>query len=223
MMRSQSRFSEENTIGELKVDTEGVERAIAGEHGARIIEGKRGISVISSYSPVQIEGLNWIILAEMEEAEAFQGVSRIRHMSLIIGAISIGVIIWLALMMGRKVLRQLGSDPVHLAQVADSIAGGHYDMDLSTGEKKASGVFASMQVMQANLRERIQTDRRIAAENGRIKQALDQVDGNVMISDRNGIIIYYERCSDCDDAKCASGYTQRFASFRCRQANRRQH
>ena len=48
----------------------------------------------------------------------------------------------------------------------------------------------SMKTMQANLKESIEADRRKAEENGRIKTALDNVSGNVMLVDSNNKIIY---------------------------------
>ena len=89
----------------------------------------------------------------------------------------------------RTLLVQLGADPSLLQKVVNAIAEDNLDMDLET-DRPATGVYADVQVMQKNLRDRVESDRRSMAENGRIRQALDNVDGNVMIADNDRNIIY---------------------------------
>ncbi|WP_025027380.1 methyl-accepting chemotaxis protein [Caldalkalibacillus mannanilyticus] len=74
LMRSDSRFVEESTIGKLKIDTIATREALAGISDTKTIDDYRGVPVLSSYAPLQIEGLQWAIMAEMDEAEAFQSV-----------------------------------------------------------------------------------------------------------------------------------------------------
>src|SRR5262249_16470015 len=52
------------------VNTEGVRAALDGKEGTRIIADYRGIPVLSSYAPLGVEGLDWIILSEMDLSEA---------------------------------------------------------------------------------------------------------------------------------------------------------
>ncbi len=69
LMRSQSRFSEENTIFSTKVDTEAASQVFAGKKDSVLANDYRGIPVLSSYTPVLITGLKWALLAEIDEAE----------------------------------------------------------------------------------------------------------------------------------------------------------
>ena len=102
-------------------------------------------------------------------------------------AIIIGVVV--SLLLTRNVLRQLGGDPSHIGEVAESIAKGDLDMDLLQS-KKPEGVFESMVDMRNNLRDRNRRDQRTMAETGRIKQALDSVSASVMVTDGEFKIIY---------------------------------
>ncbi len=95
----------------------------------------------------------------------------------------------LGIVFSAVTLRQLGADPMRLNEVVDEIANNNLDADLST-DKPAVGVFASAQVMQKNLRDRIAADQKMLAENGRIRQALTSVDGNVLIADAQNSVIY---------------------------------
>ena len=105
-------------------------------------------------------------------------------------AITALLVMLAGLMLTRQIKTRLGTDAFELQKVADAIARGELDMDLSNGGRKTTGVFASMQVMQANLRSQIERDHTVAAENGRIRQALDKADANIMITGRDHNIIY---------------------------------
>jgi len=90
----------------------------------------------------------------------------------------------------RQINKRLGTDASELQKVAEAIANGDLKMDLSYNGKTTTGVLASMQVMQQNLRNQIEKDHAAAAENGRIRQALDKADANIMIADADFNIIY---------------------------------
>ena len=67
------RIQRQNTtILHQKVDTEAVRAAKAGKSGTRVILDYRQVPVLSSYAKLETEGkgLHWVILAEMDEAEA---------------------------------------------------------------------------------------------------------------------------------------------------------
>ncbi|MBF0588621.1 MAG: methyl-accepting chemotaxis protein [Magnetococcales bacterium] len=57
-----------------KADTEAVRRGLAGEAGADVIIDYNGNPVLSSWTPLKIEGLQWVMLAEIDVAEAFSPV-----------------------------------------------------------------------------------------------------------------------------------------------------
>ena len=59
---------------ECKVDTLASRNALAGQTGQDVINGYLGNPVLSSYSPLNIKGLNWAIIAEIDVAEAFSPV-----------------------------------------------------------------------------------------------------------------------------------------------------
>jgi methyl-accepting chemotaxis protein len=71
LMRTQSRFSSENTILAVGVESYAVEQALAGQRGVEIITDYRGTEVISAYSPISIFGQSYALIADIETAEAF--------------------------------------------------------------------------------------------------------------------------------------------------------
>ncbi|MHC4182956.1 MAG: cache domain-containing protein [Planctomycetota bacterium] len=90
-MRSNSRFSEEPTILQKEVDTKATRDAFDGNTGTKIVNDYRGVSVLSAYTPLDLKFVDWILLAEIDEEEAFS-VIRSVEATLIIVASVIGVI-----------------------------------------------------------------------------------------------------------------------------------
>jgi len=79
LMRSNSRFSEELTVLNLKIETSGVTEALAGKEGTQIIDDYRGFPVLSSYSPLNVNDLTFAILTEIDEEEVLQPIVRLRN------------------------------------------------------------------------------------------------------------------------------------------------
>lgn len=60
------------SIGLQPIDTVGSRAALSGKTGFDIFPDYRQVPVLSAYAPVDIEGVNWAILAEIDEQEAFR-------------------------------------------------------------------------------------------------------------------------------------------------------
>lgn len=85
--------AKETSIGLQPVKTLGTEKALAGESGFNIFPDYRGVSVLSAYKPIEVGGLRWAIMSEIDEAEAFQSVvdlkKRITSTTLVIVSIAL--------------------------------------------------------------------------------------------------------------------------------------
>lgn len=69
LLRTRSRFSDEDTVLKTTVDTESVSAALEGRNGIHVIDDYRGIPVLSAYAPIQGQKTNWAVLAEMDVEE----------------------------------------------------------------------------------------------------------------------------------------------------------
>lgn len=130
LMRSDSRFSEESTILALTANHEPVLRALRGESGVMTSPDYRGIPVRSVYSPLEIYGLHWAILSEIDEAEIAAPTVALRNMIVVVAAITT-----LALGVAALTLARTLANPV--TQVRDALVA------VSTGDLTRSVHVAS--------------------------------------------------------------------------------
>ncbi len=78
LMRSESRFYK-NSILHLPVRTESVRKAFTQNEGTQLNYDYRGIQTLSSYSKLQVPGLNWVIIAEIDKKEAMRPVYKLAN------------------------------------------------------------------------------------------------------------------------------------------------
>jgi len=91
-----------------KVDTEASRQALSGTKGEAIIKDYNGNPVLSVYSPLNIGGATWAIIAEIDKSEAFAPIKAMMKSVLIIGLIIIvfvGVLgLWMAMSITKPIL-----------------------------------------------------------------------------------------------------------------------
>lgn len=123
LMRSTSRF-EDNSVFKKLVKTTSVQSALKGETGTNLINDYRNISVLSSFSNVEIPGLDWAIMTEIDEKEAMIPIDSIRN-----NILYLSILISLLLFAFVYIIANRISLPiVKLKQAAQNITGGNYDV-----------------------------------------------------------------------------------------------
>lgn len=134
------------------VDTEASREALAGGTDTRIIIDYNGKPVLSAYTPLGISGLNWTLLAEIDEAEAFATVRTLQYLIGIVGIVGVAAIIILGLLVTRSItgpIRRVveglneGSDQVasastQVSSASQSRAGGASEQAASIEETSSS-------------------------------------------------------------------------------------
>jgi methyl-accepting chemotaxis protein len=98
-------------IGLQPVRTPGAEHALGGKSGFTMIDDYRGVAVLSAYGPLDIHGLEWGILSEIDRDEAFAPVSEtIGHIAihsalaaLVLAALATAVGFWFARSVSRPI------------------------------------------------------------------------------------------------------------------------
>lgn len=187
LMRSQSRFSEQNTVITAQVDTLAVEQVFAGKDDVHTMLDYRGQEVISSFSRLDIPGLDWAIIGDVDTNEALAAIESKISFNLLIGLISAIVVTLIAIFFSRGIANPLNS----AVDIAKMIAGGKLDNKIvSSTDCEVGNLLRSLGKMQNKLNARLQADRKALAENTRIKQALDNISSNMLVIDINHQIVY---------------------------------
>ncbi len=164
LMRSASRFqiedpeghakilasigTDEKTIKKIKefnttillqeVKTTGVKEALFGKQGTQAIDDYRNIPVLSSYAPLDIDGLKWVILAEMDVSEAYASIHSFEQ-KVVIGATLIIALITLVAMW----LTAIFVKPIKmLIASARKVGAGDFDAAVTSGSQDEFGDLA---------------------------------------------------------------------------------
>ncbi|HZO23142.1 MAG TPA: methyl-accepting chemotaxis protein, partial [Steroidobacteraceae bacterium] len=96
-----------------------------------------------------------------------------------------------ALALSWLITRAMARPLSHAINVFGKISAGKYDNEIRlNGTDEASQVLSALREMQGKLRTQIETERAAAAENTRIRQALDKVSTSVVLADAQHKIIY---------------------------------
>ena len=142
-----------------------------------------------------------------------------RNLTAGITAIALGF----ALVLSWLITRSLSAPLARAVAVFGDISTGKYDNVIeSAGNDEAGQVLKALDDMQAKLRTQIETERSFAAENSRIRQALDKVSTSVVLADANYQIIYVNETAQAMFARNQAEIRKTLANFdatRLRGAN----
>lgn len=132
------------------VKTEAVERALTGQTGQDIIVDYNHNPVLSAFSPLDFGNLGWVILAEIDEAEALASRKNLIWQSIVIIFISVLVVIFVSIWVSNLVLKPLGAEPKLMREIAERISGG--DLTIHFDKSSNNSVYGAMASMVKNLR-----------------------------------------------------------------------
>ncbi|MEG3900243.1 MULTISPECIES: adenylate/guanylate cyclase domain-containing protein [unclassified Microcoleus] len=164
LMRSASRFqiedpeghaktlrsigTDEKTIKKIKeynttillqeVQTKAVKEALFGKQGTEAIDDYRNIPVLSSYAPVDIDGLRWVILAEIDVSEAYASIHSFEKTVLIGATLIIALITLVAMWLTAIFVKPINT----LIASARKVGAGEFDAVVKSGSQDEFGDLA---------------------------------------------------------------------------------
>ncbi len=97
--------------------SKGSKAAIGGQTGFDIFPDYRDVPVLSAYTPLEIEGLEWVILAEIDEAEAFTAIYALRNLTMLIALVIAAAVVGIALMVARNITVPINAAIVMLRDI----------------------------------------------------------------------------------------------------------
>ncbi len=137
-MITESRFIE-NAIFNQVVDTEPVRRIIEDDNGGMtgIYSDYRGVPIVGA--SIDMPEYGWVLLAEVDKAEAFASIMRLRIYTIIMGIASAIVIIAIAILISKRVTWPIQK----LVEGTRKIASGDLDFKIPTRSKDEIGYLAT--------------------------------------------------------------------------------
>ena len=192
-MRSNGRFGEEPDILATRVDSVAAERALAGASGT--VEGRdhRGELALVSFGPVEIEGLRWALIAEVDMAEITAPAIALRNR---IAGLGLAVALF-AGALTLVLLRRIVVRPVEqLARGARAVAAGDYStrVGLAAGDElgELSRAFDQMTASIAREIEERRQAEEMAADANRAKSSFLANMSHELRTPMNAILGYSE-------------------------------
>jgi len=139
------------TVEKNGVNTEAAQLAISGQTGTKIITDYNGNPVLSAYTTINVNGIKWALLSEIDVAEAFEPMYQMYWNIAYVIALCLLVIIGVSLLTSKSIIRPLGGEPNEMQRISETIADGDLMITFSDHDNHSS-VYGAMQRMTAHLR-----------------------------------------------------------------------
>jgi len=124
------------SIGLQKISSKGVDNGLKGKSGFEEYLDYRGEPVFSAYAPIKVGGHNWVILSEIDKAEALAQAYLLETKMLNISLYITIAIVIIALLIGIYFARSLTKPLNHLIENLKEIATGGADLTQQLEEAK---------------------------------------------------------------------------------------
>ena len=148
-----------------EVKTEGAKRSLAGQTGEMEEVDYRGKRVLKSFQPIRIGNFEWGLVAKIDEAEALQGVRRLRIALLLLGAILIPLLTLMSLRLADTFIRPIQ----RLIGATKQIIAGDSSVKVKVDSADEFGeLSSSFNSMAATLQQREEAIRSQLQENDRL-------------------------------------------------------
>ncbi|MBT4018917.1 MAG: HAMP domain-containing protein [Alphaproteobacteria bacterium] len=156
LMRSDSRFSEESTILKTKVDTGTTRAGLDGKTGLAEVADYRDIMVLSAHAPLNILGVEWAVMTEIDSSEAFAGVAAIQKISMIVGV----VVLLIIGVIGYFLARTIAAPMVNLTNAMNVLAGGDNEVEVPSQDRtdELGDMGKAVQVFKDNAIEKVRLE-----------------------------------------------------------------
>ena len=158
-----------STLGVLPVRSEAVSAALAGDEGTTIAHNYLGREALSAYGAIDTDGIEWVIVAELDTREAFAPVTEFTRNLVISSAVLALVVSVLSLLLARVFVRPLR----RLADAAQRIAAGEVGVVVDAGANdEMASVSTAFNDMSRSLQIKAELLDEQRAESERLLRAL---------------------------------------------------
>ncbi|WP_242039561.1 methyl-accepting chemotaxis protein [Anabaena sphaerica] len=149
----------ETSIFLQKINTEAAKLAIKKQSGTLIIEQNyQGKTVLSSYAPLKIEGINWAIISEKDLSEAYQPIYNLQQVLLMATAILSLIVALLANFIANQFVKPIEE----LVKVSKTIANRDYDQQQAEEKNEIVKLQTAFQTVAHKISELVNISQKIA-------------------------------------------------------------
>ncbi len=180
------RASFAGTVAQNGVSTLASQAAIKGQSGLLYIDDYNGNPVVSAFAPVDIFGVRWALLAEVDVAEVAAPAQRMLWLGFAVIAGALLAAMAVARLVSSFVLNPLGGEPAEMVHLTSEIAKG--DLTQSLQAQQSNSLLGWLGRMQQQLRAIVrqlvgvgQALEMAAAQNS---AAITQADGSLQLQAR---------------------------------------
>ncbi|WP_421875363.1 methyl-accepting chemotaxis protein [Pacificispira sp.] len=179
LMRNQSRLTDEPTILQASLQSDGVDKALSGQ-STSANETHGGTDFVAAFAPLNFHGASWAVVARIhtEEVEA-----PIQNVILIQIALAVGLILVIAVVGIVFVRGQIVRPLTGLAETMSTLAGGERQVDVPGAERgdEIGGMARAVDIFKKALIENDAAQARQEAEHETRRRRQERIDG--LISD----------------------------------------
>lgn len=115
-------------IGLQSVNSKGAQSAISGQAGEAIFEGYLKTPVLSSYTPLNIKGLKWALLTEINQQEAFAPANKLETHIFIITLGILALVGIVATILGALFANIISNPLINIATAMKAVSEGEADL-----------------------------------------------------------------------------------------------
>ena len=112
------------SVGLIKIDTDATTPALAGKEGVVEFVDYRGQPSIGAYAPVKVQGLEWGIVAQINQSEAYQPIEQLNTSSLVRAVLIALAVVAVAGLAVTLFLQRFLSPITKLSDTVKAVAGG---------------------------------------------------------------------------------------------------
>jgi methyl-accepting chemotaxis protein len=170
-------------IGLQAVHSQGAKAAISGKTGEEFFSDYRNIPVLSAYAPLNIQGVKWAIISEIDEAEAFLPAEKLQSTIVaivLLGGIVIGIIAaFLALLFANRTA-------LPMIKMADAMKVGEGDLTCrldDSGNDEIADIARSFNIFVQSVQQIVmkvtEYSLQLAASSEQVSVTALQANGNV--------------------------------------------
>lgn len=148
-----------------------ISRALEGQQGRLAEAGLNGQAALKAFVPLRLDDQRWALVAEMDQEQAFAPVRALMWQVLLLVALTIAGVAVATWRVSRSVMRPLGGEPRHMAELARRLAAG--ELRVSSDGNAQDGLMQALHEMARAWREVVERLRQAS-------QAVGDASGDIL-------------------------------------------